>query len=43
MHEGDFVMESDVSFRLLETDALYLCGTNNAINRYYDEFSSSRL
>ncbi|MCP3915550.1 MAG: hypothetical protein GY711_08350, partial [bacterium] len=40
---GELMMDSSPDLRLREDDALYICGTINAVNRYYDEFPASRL
>ncbi|MCP3915551.1 MAG: hypothetical protein GY711_08355, partial [bacterium] len=40
---GELMMDSSPDLRLREDDAMYICGTINAVNRYYDEFPASRL
>jgi Kef-type K+ transport system membrane component KefB/Trk K+ transport system NAD-binding subunit len=37
----EILMDLAPSFTLREDDALYVCGTANAVNRYYDEFPLS--
>jgi len=39
--DGEIVMDIPPSLTLEETDSLYVCGTTNAVNRYYDEFPLS--
>jgi len=39
----EILMELAASFRLLEDDALYICGTTEAVRLYYEEFPASRL
>jgi Trk K+ transport system NAD-binding subunit len=39
--DGEVVMDISPSFMLQQDDALYVCGTTNAVNRYYDEFPLS--
>ncbi len=36
-------MEFLEGFRLREDDALYLCGTRNALDRYDDRYPADRL
>ena len=36
-------MDIPPSFALSPDDALYICGTTNAVNRYYEEFPAARL
>ena len=38
---GEIIMDFPPAFILEPTDALYVCGTTNAVNRYYDEFPLS--
>jgi K+/H+ antiporter YhaU regulatory subunit KhtT len=39
---GEVVMDIPPSFILAEDDALYVCGTVHAFNRFYEEFAESR-
>ena len=41
--DGRTVMDFPASFRVSAEDALYICGTANAIARYHDEFPTVRL
>ena len=41
--DGQVVMDFPASFRLSSDDALYICGTTDAVARYYEEFPTSRL
>ena len=38
---SEIITEFPPSFALAEGDGLYICGTTNAINRYYDEVPAS--
>ena len=38
---GEVIMDIPPSFVFAETDALYVCGTVNAFNRFYDAFAES--
>jgi Kef-type K+ transport system membrane component KefB/Trk K+ transport system NAD-binding subunit len=41
--DGRVVMEFPAALRLLPDDALYICGTTDAVARYHEEFPESRL
>ncbi len=41
--DGRVGMDFPASFRLLPDDALYICGTTDAVARYHEEFPESRL
>ena len=41
--DGRVLMDIPPSFALAADDALYICGTPTAFNRYYEEFPASRL
>ena len=41
--DGQVGMDFPASFRLSPDDALYICGTTDAIARYHEEFPTSRL
>jgi Kef-type K+ transport system membrane component KefB/Trk K+ transport system NAD-binding subunit len=44
VERGDeMLMEFAEDFRLAAEDALYICGTDRAVNLYYDEYPASRL
>lgn len=40
-HRGEVIMDLTTSLILEPDDALYVCGTKNAVNRYYDQFPQS--
>jgi Kef-type K+ transport system membrane component KefB/Trk K+ transport system NAD-binding subunit len=40
---GDLMTEFPPELRLTADDALYICGTNRAVNLYYEEYPASRL
>jgi Trk K+ transport system NAD-binding subunit len=40
--DGDVAMELPASFRLMPDDALYICGTQDAVARYHEEFPVAR-
>ena len=40
---GEMVMDFDESFTLSADDALYVCGTANAFNRYHEQYPGARL
>ncbi len=40
---GQVGMEFPDSFRILSDDALYICGTTDAVMRFHEEFPTSRL
>ena len=40
--DAEVIMDIPPSFVFAETDALYVCGTVNAFNRFYDAFAESR-
>jgi K+/H+ antiporter YhaU regulatory subunit KhtT len=40
--DGEVAMDFPASFRLSPDDALYICGTTDAIARYHEEFPASR-
>ncbi len=40
---GEILIEASESFRLAEDDALYICGTSEAVNLYYEGYPASRL
>ena len=41
--DGQVAMDFPASFRLSPDDALYICGTTDAVARYNEEFPTSRL
>jgi Trk K+ transport system NAD-binding subunit len=41
--DGQVLMDYPPEFRLTAEDALFICGTTQAVNRYYDEYPASRL
>ena len=41
--DGQIAMDFPASFRLSPDDALYICGTTDAVARYNEEFPTSRL
>ena len=41
--DGQIAMDFPASFRLSPDDALYICGTTDAVARYNEEFPASRL
>ena len=41
-HAGEVIMDIPPSFVLTEEDALYVCGTTNAFDRFYEEFGEAR-
>ena len=41
--DGRVRMDFPASFRLSGDDALYICGTTDAVARYHEEFPESRL
>jgi Kef-type K+ transport system membrane component KefB/Trk K+ transport system NAD-binding subunit len=41
--DGQVAMDFPASFRLSPDDALYICGTPDAVARYHEEFPASRL
>ena len=41
--DGRVAMDFPASFRLSPDDALYICGTTDAVARYHEEFPTSRL
>jgi Kef-type K+ transport system membrane component KefB/Trk K+ transport system NAD-binding subunit len=41
--DGQILMDFPPSFNLARNDALYLCGTRDAVNLYYEEYPASRL
>ena len=36
--EGEIIMEFPPEFRLAEADEIYVCGTIEALNRFYDNY-----
>jgi Trk K+ transport system NAD-binding subunit len=40
---GEVIMDIPPSFVLSEDDAIYVCGTTDAFDRFYEEFAESRL
>jgi Trk K+ transport system NAD-binding subunit len=40
---SDLIMDFDESFTLAASDALHVCGTNNALVRYHERFPGARL
>ncbi len=40
---GEMIMDFDDSLTLTAEDALYVCGTANAFNRYHEQFPGARL
>jgi Trk K+ transport system NAD-binding subunit len=40
---GELLMNYPPDFRLTAEDALFICGTIRAVNRYYEEYPASRL
>ena len=40
--DGQVAMDFQASFRLSSDDALYICGTTDAVARYHEEFPTSR-
>ena len=40
--DGQVGMDFPDSFRILSDDALYICGTTDAVERYHEEFPASR-
>jgi len=41
--DGEVLMDYPPEFRLAAEDALFICGTTQAVNRYYEEYPASRL
>ena len=41
--DGRVAMDFPAAFRLSPDDALYICGTTDAVARYHEEFAASRL
>ncbi len=41
--DGQVAMDFPASFQLSSDDALYICGTMNAVARYHEELPTSRL
>jgi len=41
--DGEVAMDFPASFRLAPDDALYICGTTEAVERYHEEFATPRL
>ena len=41
--DGQVSMDFPASFRILSDDALYICGTTDAVGRYHEEFPTSPL
>ena len=41
--QGQLVLNIDSSFELSKEDAIYICGSADAVNRYYDEFPTSQM
>ena len=40
--DGQVAMDFPASFRLSPDDALYICGTTDAVARYHEAFTTSR-
>ena len=40
---GELLADQPEEFRLAADDALYICGTTQAVNRYYEEYPASHL
>jgi hypothetical protein len=41
--DGEVLMDYPPEFRLAAEDALFICGTTQAVSRYYEEYPASRL
>ncbi len=41
-HDGEIVMDIPSAFTLSEQDQLYICGTVEALNRFYDTYTESQ-
>jgi Trk K+ transport system NAD-binding subunit len=43
MRKEEMLLSIPDSFKLLEEDFLYICGTSRAVDRYYDQFPASHM
>jgi Kef-type K+ transport system membrane component KefB/Trk K+ transport system NAD-binding subunit len=42
-HQAELMLNIPDSFKLSETDTLFICGTGDAVYRYYDQYRGSRM